>query len=141
MGLKIVVTVKLVPDTNADKRIDPATNRLVRTGVDIVLNPFDEYAIEAGLRLRDALAPYPFGTDFTETEQRLLPQLDVLSRAASSLPKMLSLALSGALAGKPSPDNEAGLARMGLDKPKSLPDRLYRAALRGAQKALRDGGT
>ena len=91
--------------------------------------------------LRDALPPYPFGTDFTETEQRLLPQLDVLSRAASSLPKMLSLALSGALAGKPSPDNEAGLARMGLDKPKSLPDRLYRAALRGAQKALRDGGT
>jgi electron transfer flavoprotein beta subunit len=54
--LKIVVTVKLVPDTNADKRIDPATKRLVRTGVDIVLNPFDEYAIEAGLQVRDALA-------------------------------------------------------------------------------------
>jgi len=44
--LKIVVTVKLVPDTNADKRIDPATKRLVRTGVETVLNPFDEYAIE-----------------------------------------------------------------------------------------------
>jgi electron transfer flavoprotein beta subunit len=54
--LKIVVTVKLVPDTNADKRIDPATKRLVRTGVDTVLNPFDEYAIEAALQLRDALA-------------------------------------------------------------------------------------
>jgi electron transfer flavoprotein beta subunit len=54
--LKIVVTVKLVPDTNADKRIDPATKRLVRTGVDIVLNPFDEYAIEAALQLRDTLA-------------------------------------------------------------------------------------
>jgi electron transfer flavoprotein beta subunit len=56
LGLKIVVTVKLVPDTNADKRIDPATKRLVRTGVDIVLNPFDEYAIEAALQLRDKLA-------------------------------------------------------------------------------------
>ena len=54
--MKIVVTVKLVPDTNADKRIDPATKRLVRTGVDIVLNPFDEYAIEAALQLRDKLA-------------------------------------------------------------------------------------
>jgi electron transfer flavoprotein beta subunit len=54
--VKIVVTVKLVPDTNADKRIDPATRRLVRTGVDIVLNPFDEYAIEAALQLRDQLA-------------------------------------------------------------------------------------
>ncbi len=54
--LKIIVTVKLVPDTNADKRIDPATKRLVRTGVDTVLNPFDEYAIEAALQLRDKLA-------------------------------------------------------------------------------------
>jgi len=53
--LKIVVTVKLVPDTNADKRIDPATKRLVRTGVDTVLNPFDEYAIEAALQLREKL--------------------------------------------------------------------------------------
>jgi electron transfer flavoprotein beta subunit len=56
LGLKIVVTVKLVPDTTAEKRIDPATKRLVRTGVDIVLNPFDEYAIEAALQLRDKLA-------------------------------------------------------------------------------------
>lgn len=51
--MKIVVTVKLVPDTNADKRIDPATKRLVRTGVETVLNPFDEYAIEAALQLRE----------------------------------------------------------------------------------------
>ncbi|MBC5811546.1 MAG: electron transfer flavoprotein subunit beta/FixA family protein [Candidatus Eremiobacteraeota bacterium] len=51
--MKIVVTVKLVPDTNADKRIDPASKRLVRTGVETVLNPFDEYAIEAALQLKD----------------------------------------------------------------------------------------
>ena len=37
--MKIVVTVKLVPDPNAEKRIDPATKRLVRTGVETVLNP------------------------------------------------------------------------------------------------------
>jgi electron transfer flavoprotein beta subunit len=55
-ALKIVVTVKLVPDTNADKRIDPANKRLVRTGVETVLNPFDEYAIEAALQLKDKLA-------------------------------------------------------------------------------------
>jgi electron transfer flavoprotein beta subunit len=54
--VKIVVTVKLVPDTNADKRIDPTSKRLVRTSADMVLNPFDEYALEAGLRLRDELA-------------------------------------------------------------------------------------
>jgi len=51
--LKIVVTVKLVPDTNADKRIDPGTKRLVRTGIETVLNPFDEYAIEAALQLKE----------------------------------------------------------------------------------------
>jgi electron transfer flavoprotein beta subunit len=47
--------VKLVPDTNADKRIDPATRRLVRGGVETVINPFDEYAIEAALGLREKL--------------------------------------------------------------------------------------
>jgi electron transfer flavoprotein beta subunit len=53
--LKIVAAVKLVPDTNADKRIDPATKRLVREGVETVLNPFDEYAIEAALQLKEKL--------------------------------------------------------------------------------------
>jgi electron transfer flavoprotein beta subunit len=55
-ALRIVVTVKLVPDTNADKRIDPASKRLVRSGVETVLNPFDEYAIEAALALKEKLA-------------------------------------------------------------------------------------
>ena len=54
-ALKILVTVKLVPDTNADKRIDPATKRLVRTGVETVINPFDEYALEAALQLKEKL--------------------------------------------------------------------------------------
>ena len=53
--IKILVTVKLVPDTNADKRIDPATKRLVRTVSETVLNPFDEYAIEAALQLKEKL--------------------------------------------------------------------------------------
>ncbi len=52
--MNIVVTVKLVPDTNADKRIDPATKRLGRTGIETVINPFDEYALEAALKLKDA---------------------------------------------------------------------------------------
>jgi electron transfer flavoprotein beta subunit len=67
--LKIVVTVKLVPDTSADKRIDPVTKRLVRTGVDIVLNPFDEYAIEAALQLRDALNDGSTVTIFSMTPE------------------------------------------------------------------------
>jgi electron transfer flavoprotein beta subunit len=51
--VKIVVTVKLVPNPNAEKRIDPQTKRLVRAGVDTVLNPYDEYALEAALQLKE----------------------------------------------------------------------------------------
>jgi electron transfer flavoprotein beta subunit len=67
--LKIVVTVKLVPDTTAEKRIDPASKRLVRTGVETVLNPFDEYAIEAALVLKEKA-----GGDSTVTIVTLAPE-------------------------------------------------------------------
>jgi electron transfer flavoprotein beta subunit len=52
--LKIVVTVKQVPDTNAEKSFDPAKKRLNRTSIENVLNPFDEYAIEEALRLKES---------------------------------------------------------------------------------------
>ena len=67
--MKILVTVKLVPDTSADKRIDPASKRLVRTGVETVLNPFDEFAIEAALQLKDAV-----GGDTTVTIVTMAPE-------------------------------------------------------------------
>jgi len=51
--VKIVVTIKLVPNPNAEKRIDPHTKRLVRAGVETVLNPYDEYALEAALQLKE----------------------------------------------------------------------------------------
>jgi len=50
---RILVTVKLVPDPNSEKKIDPNTKRLVRTGVETVLNPYDEYALEAALQLKE----------------------------------------------------------------------------------------
>jgi electron transfer flavoprotein beta subunit len=63
--VKIVVTVKLVPDPNAEKRIDPATKRLVRTGVETVLNPYDEYALEAALQLKERVGGDTTVTVFT----------------------------------------------------------------------------
>lgn len=62
--MKIVVTIKLVPDANAQKRIDPQTKRLVRT-VDTVMNPFDEYALEAALQLKERLGGDTTVTVFT----------------------------------------------------------------------------
>ena len=46
--MKIVVTVKLVPDPNAEKRIDDGTKRLVRTGVETVLNPVRRVRARSG---------------------------------------------------------------------------------------------
>lgn len=50
--LKIIVTVKQVPDT-AEVRIDPKTNSLIREGIPSIINPEDRHAIEAALRLRE----------------------------------------------------------------------------------------
>ncbi len=52
--MKIAVCVKEVPDTTAEKRIDPSTNRLDRTTGDKMLNEFDKYAIEEAIRLKEA---------------------------------------------------------------------------------------
>ena len=50
--MKIVVCIKQVPATGADKRYTDDL-RLDRTGVEAIINPLDEYAIEQALRLVD----------------------------------------------------------------------------------------
>jgi len=50
--MNIVVSVKQVPNT-ADVKIDPKTNTLIREGVESIINPFDAYAIEEGVRLKE----------------------------------------------------------------------------------------
>ncbi|MBR5059187.1 MAG: electron transfer flavoprotein subunit beta/FixA family protein [Clostridia bacterium] len=50
--MKIVVCVKQVPATT-EAKIDPVTKRIVREGSRAVLNPFDLYAIEEAISLRE----------------------------------------------------------------------------------------
>jgi len=50
--MNILVCVKQVPDINEIKT-DPGTNRLHREGVPGVVNPYDAYALETALRIRD----------------------------------------------------------------------------------------
>ncbi|MBN1948282.1 MAG: electron transfer flavoprotein subunit beta/FixA family protein [Candidatus Cloacimonetes bacterium] len=50
--MNIIVCIKQVPDTTEIK-IDPKTNTLIREGVESIINPFDLYAIEEALRLRE----------------------------------------------------------------------------------------
>ncbi|MGV9103075.1 MAG: electron transfer flavoprotein subunit beta/FixA family protein [Candidatus Thorarchaeota archaeon] len=50
--MKIIVPIKQVPEV-AEVKIDPETNTLVREGVPSILNPFDEFAVEAAIQLKE----------------------------------------------------------------------------------------
>ena len=50
--MKICVLVKEVPDAAVDKRIDPETKRLDRSG-EKNLNPFDTHALEAAMQVKE----------------------------------------------------------------------------------------
>jgi len=50
--LKICVLVKEVPDAAVEKRMDPSTGRLDRSG-EKNLNPFDTHAIEAAMQIKE----------------------------------------------------------------------------------------
>jgi electron transfer flavoprotein beta subunit len=52
--MNIVVCVKQVPDTWAERTLRTDDSRLDRASVDGVINELDEYAIEEGLRLAEA---------------------------------------------------------------------------------------
>jgi len=84
-------------------------------------------AREAGL-----LPLFPFGSDFTDVEQRLIPALQILQRASASPAQLLGLAWQGLTAGALDSDTAVALARLQLDRPKSLSDRLYRALISAA---------
>lgn len=79
----------------------------------------------------EALPSYPFGTDFTEIEQYLIPALADLRRASASTPALLKLMLRG-LQGRPAEREHDALERMTLSAPGDLKERLSALALRGA---------
>jgi hypothetical protein len=83
-------------------------------------------AREAGL-----LPLFPFGSDFTPIEQRLIPGLQLLQdsqRAPLRLPGLLWQGLSR----QPDAADQECLARLGLDKPGTLSERAYRALVSAA---------
>lgn len=82
-------------------------------------------AREAGL-----LPTFPFGCDFTEVEQRLIPALQILSTASKSPWQLAGLAWQGMT--RPDAGHTAALARLGLDRPNTFRDRLTRALVSAA---------
>jgi len=92
-------------------RVPDAARANTPEALEQVFSPF----IERGL-----FPDYPFGSDFTPVEQKLLPALTALKALPSNKWKLLR-ALA---AGRPNRHREA-LARLGLDAPSGLRERLH----------------
>jgi hypothetical protein len=83
-------------------------------------------AREAGL-----LPSFPFGSDFTDVEQRLIPALQLL-KAVQRTPLQLPGMLWEGFVRKADAADEECLARLGLDRPARLLERAYRALISAA---------
>jgi electron transfer flavoprotein beta subunit len=52
-GVNIFVFVKRVPDSESKIRIDHENNRIVEDDLNFVLNPYDEFAVEEALQIKE----------------------------------------------------------------------------------------
>ena len=53
--MKIVVCINHVPDTETKVKVAAEGKTIDKAGVNYMLNPYDEYAIEAALRLKEKM--------------------------------------------------------------------------------------
>ena len=83
-------------------------------------------------RAAGLLPAFPFGTDFTEVEQDLIPALKLLDSVSASPMQLMNVFAHGlghrAMSARPLD----GLKRMGLASPSSLSEWIYAVLLRGA---------
>jgi hypothetical protein len=90
-------------------------------------------AREAGL-----LPSFPFGSDFTDAEQRLIPALQLLQDAQRTPQRLLGVLWQGLTRTPDAADSEC-LARLGLDRPATWSERAYRALVSAALARSRAG--
>lgn len=67
--MNILVCIKQVPDTTEIK-INPETNTLMREGVPSIVNTFDAYALELGVRLKENTGARLRSCPWVPTRQR-----------------------------------------------------------------------
>ena len=53
--MNILVCMKQVPDTEAKIQINPSASGIVTEGIKYVMNPYDEFAVEEALRIKEKL--------------------------------------------------------------------------------------
>jgi hypothetical protein len=90
-------------------------------------------AREAGL-----LPSFPFGSDFTDVEQRLIPALQLLQDAQAKPQRLPGMLWQGLTRTPDAADHEC-LARLGLDAATTWSERAYRALVSAALARSRAG--
>jgi len=82
--MNIVVCVKQVPDTAAERKLKPGDSVLDRAAVDGLINELDEYAIEEGLRIAEAQRESgEAGSEVTILSMGPAPAADSIRKALS----------------------------------------------------------
>ena len=153
--MKIVVLVKQVPDSGADRNLRSDDNTVDRASANNVINEMDEYAIEEALRIKDA-----HGGEVTILTMGPASASESIRKSLSMGPDgavhVLDDALHGSCALATSKVLAAALAPLQADlvlcgaeatdargqvMPHMLAERLGIAALTGARKVTVDGGS
>lgn len=120
--MKIAVCIKQVPSTTAEIRIAPDGKSLQLAGVETILNPYDEYALEAALRLREqfpgsTISAISAGLDNSAKALQHALSLGVDSAIHLKIPNLDSRGASDALAAalKRSPPDLILCGRQAID--------------------------
>lgn len=93
--MNIIVCIKQVPSTT-NVEIDPKTGTLKREGVDSIINPFDEYAIEEGIRIKERIPNSKVTVITMGPPQAEAVLRDALSRGADEAVLVSDRAFAGA---------------------------------------------
>jgi electron transfer flavoprotein beta subunit len=153
--MNIVVLVKQVPDSGAERTLKDGDHTADRTSVGNVINEMDEYALEEALRLKEAgggeVTILTVGPDqATESIRKALSMgpdgavhvvddaiagSDALQTSAVLAAALRTLEWDLVLCGSESTDGRVQVM------PHLLAERLGAAALTGARKLTVDGGT
>jgi electron transfer flavoprotein beta subunit len=154
--MNIVVLVKQVPDTWAERKLDATSKTLDRGSVDVVMNEIDEYAVEEALQIKERLGEGEV-TILTVGPDRAVETIrKALSMGADKALHLVDDALAGSDAVQTSyalaevlktqqydlviAGSEATDSRMAI-MTALLAERLGQAQLSGARKVTLDGST
>jgi electron transfer flavoprotein beta subunit len=153
--VNIVVLVKQVPDTWAERKLQDSDKTLDRASVDVVMNEIDEYAVEEALKLKEASGGEV--TILTMGPDRAVETIrKALSMGADKAVHLSDPALAGSDAVQTSyalakvletleydlviTGSEATDSRMAI-MPALLAERTGRPQLSGARKVTAEGGS